>query len=81
MADVLVDGIYTVEDDELFKNLAMLRDSEGIKIEPSAAASLSGPTLINPEGNAVHICWATGGLFLPDEIYEGMYEKGRNLLR
>lgn len=80
LAEKLIDGIYTIEDDELFRLLAMLYNSESIKIEPSAASSLLGPTLIDSNENSTHICWATGGLFLPDEIYEGMLKKGMNLL-
>ena len=80
MADVLIDGIYTVEDEELFKLLALLKDSENIKVEPSAAASLIGPTLIDAGENAIHISWATGGLFVPEDIYEAMYYKGKNYI-
>ncbi|MCW1310091.1 MAG: D-serine ammonia-lyase, partial [Candidatus Nanoarchaeia archaeon] len=80
MADVLIDGIYTVEDEELFKLLALLKDSENIKVEPSAAASLIGPTLIDAGENAIHISWATGGLFVPEDIYEAMYIRGKNYI-
>ncbi|AEF94233.1 D-serine dehydratase [Desulfotomaculum nigrificans CO-1-SRB] len=80
IAEKLIDGIYTISDDELFKLLALLNDTEGIKIEPSAAAGLLGPTLLDTSQNATHICWATGGLLLPDEIYSDMYHKGKGLL-
>lgn len=43
ISEKLVDGIYTIEDDELFKLLAILADSEGIYLEPSAASGLIGP--------------------------------------
>lgn len=79
MADKLLDGIYTTEDNELFNLLKILKDSENIKIEPSAASSLLGPTLIESNKNSHHICWLTGGLFLPDRLYEEMYIKGKNL--
>lgn len=77
IADKLIDGIYTIEDKALFKLLALLKDSQDIKIEPSAAASLLGPALIAVPSNAIHICWATGGSFLPDEIYDEMYKRGK----
>src|SRR5690606_9098600 len=44
ISEHLVSGVYTIEDDDLFKWLALLSDSEGIFIEPSAAAGLKGPT-------------------------------------
>lgn len=75
IADKLIDGIYTVKDEELFKLLVAAKDSENIKIEPSAASSIKGP-VINPYQNKddIHICWLTGGLFVPDDIYENMYK-------
>lgn len=80
LADKLVDGIYTIEDDELLKLLSLLMDSENIKVEPSAAASLYGPILIkNTNKNTTHISWATGGLFLPANLYQLMYIKGKEL--
>ena len=39
----LLSGIFTVEDDQLFRDLYQLKESEGLKIEPSAAAGFSGP--------------------------------------
>lgn len=77
IANKLIDGIYTIEDKSLFKLLALLKDSQDIKIEPSAASSLLGPTLIDAPNNAIHICWATGGSFLPDELYNEMYKRGK----
>lgn len=77
IADLLIDGIYTIEDKELFKLLAGLKDSENIKIEPSAASSLLAPALIKAPKNSIQISWATGGLLLPDDIYEEMYRKGK----
>lgn len=80
VAEKLITGEYTIEDDDLFKLTAMLMDSEHIKIEPSAAAGLLGPTLVTEDENSIHISWATGGLLLPDEIYRSNYERGKNLL-
>lgn len=77
IANKLLDGIYTIEDKELFKLLAALKDSENIKIEPSAAACLLGPTLVDVSNNATHVSWATGGLFLPDNLYNDMYNRGK----
>ncbi|MDF2840241.1 MAG: D-serine ammonia-lyase [Clostridia bacterium] len=84
----LLSGVYTIEDDELYRLLALLKDSEGIEIEPSAAASLKGPVaLINAKAgidyaghNATHIAWATGGSFVPEDMKRDFYEKGKRLL-
>ncbi|WP_075865450.1 D-serine ammonia-lyase [Carboxydothermus islandicus] len=81
IANILIDGIYTIEDEELFKLLALLQDSENIKVEPSAAASLKGPLLVNSSTNAIHISWATGGIFIPEEIYREMYKRGKSYLK
>ncbi|HYE11011.1 MAG TPA: D-serine ammonia-lyase [Patescibacteria group bacterium] len=92
----LLSGIYTIEDDELYKLLAMLKDSENIEIEPSAAASLLGPMALMAEENgadyirnnkleqcmndATHIAWATGGSFVPVDMKRDFYIKGKRLL-
>lgn len=92
----LLSGIYTVEDDELYKLLAMMKDEEDIKIEPSAAAGLLGPVWLegSSEGkayikanglgemmkNAAHIVWATGGLFVPEAMMREFIEIGIRLL-
>lgn len=79
----LLSGVYTIEDDELYKLLALLKDSEGIEIEPSAAASLMGPMVLIKEKhmkNATHIAWATGGSFVPANLKRDFYEKGKSLL-
>lgn len=74
IADKLIDGIYTIDDDELFKLLKILKDTEDIKAEPSAVSSIKGPIINNSKGN--HIIWLTGGLFVPQDIYLDMYNKG-----
>lgn len=92
----LLSGVFTIEDNELFKLLALLKDSEDIEIEPSAAASLMGPmALINDKAgadyirnnkleqymnNATHIAWSTGGSFVPADMKRDFYEKGKKLL-
>lgn len=70
----------TVEDKEMFRLLKELRDTEGFKVEPSAAAALIGPAMlsknkdVNP--NATHLVWLTGGSDVPSEIYSGFYDMG-----
>ncbi len=80
-----ISGCYTVEDSELYPILKELKDREGLIIEPSSAAAFLGLKRmaenhiedINIEG-ATHIAWATGGLFLPKEMFEEYYIKGNN---
>lgn len=93
ISEQLISGIYTIEDDELFKMLSMLMDSENIKVEPSAASGLMGPLklveqqeYINTHGltekmkQSTHIAWATGGALVPDEDMNKFYQKGKELL-
>lgn len=76
----LISGVYTVEDQELFRLLAQLADTEGVFLEPSALAGFAGPARlpVNVE-DAVHIAWATGGSMVPSEIMDDFYEKGASL--
>ena len=92
----LVSGIYTAEDDDLFRLLAMLADSEQITIEPSGTPGLLGPVMVagsdagqtyihkhNLEKhmqNATHIAWATGGLLVPEDLRQAFYQRGKELL-
>lgn len=70
-----VSGIYTINDDALFKLMQGLYKTENIFVEPSAAAGLAGPQRIlstsycrdhqiNPAG-ITHVAWATGGSLMP----------------
>lgn len=81
MMEKLLSGIYTVEDKELYKLLAMMKDTEDIKIEPSATPGLLGPLRVEVgTKNAVHIAWATGGLFVPDNMMQEFYNRGKKQL-
>lgn len=87
-----ISGIYTIQDEMLFRLLRMTRDSENIVLEPSATAGLTGPAmLLQTEagqqylqqndllGNlteATHIVWATGGSMVPAAEMEAYYQKG-----
>ena len=84
-----IDGIFTVEDHELYPVLTMLQDTHHIKIEPSAAAGFLGPYRMHSElsrsgqlftPTATHIFWATGGLFVPHDLMDGFYKKGKELM-
>ena len=87
-----ISGICTVQDEMLFRLLRMTRDSEGIVLEPSAAAGLTGPAMLSQTEAGLeylekqglrekvcaanHIVWATGGGMLPTAEIEDCYRKG-----
>ncbi|QKY69142.1 D-serine ammonia-lyase [Lentibacillus sp. CBA3610] len=87
ISEQLASGIYTMADDELYRLLADLADSEGIYLEPSATAGLIGPERISTyireknidTSNAAHIAWATGGSLVPAKDMEMFYNKGKSL--
>jgi len=78
----LVSGIYTIADEEMYPLLALLKETENIYIEPSAATGLLGPVIAAKVGEkaGIHICWATGGSMVPEETAERHIEKGKRLL-
>ncbi|PAV29406.1 D-serine ammonia-lyase [Virgibacillus profundi] len=83
----LISGIYTMEDDELYKLLALLYDYEDINVEPSATAGIIGPQRISKTNytaqaleNATHIAWSTGGALVPEVDMKQFYEKGKQIL-
>lgn len=86
-----IDGVFTVEDEELFPVLTMLWDLQGIRIEPSAAAGFLGPCRILSDREngyseifkvgSIHIFWATGGLLVPETIMSDFYSRGLEILQ
>lgn len=72
MRDVLA-GVFTVRDQTLFEHLALLHASEGMRIEPSAAAGFSGPLQLRGHAlacaDANHVVWTTGGLLVPENQF------------
>ena len=71
-----IDGCYTVEDGRMSAFLAMLRDAEGIKLEPSALAGMYGPVLF-PTAKGTHLVWATGGSMVPEYEMDKYYAEGK----
>lgn len=73
-------GVFTVSDDELYENMALVEKYLGFLLEPSAAAGLRGPMWLNETeagqeylkrhqivpDHATHVIWATGGSLVPD---------------
>ncbi|AGS35001.1 D-serine dehydratase [Corynebacterium maris DSM 45190] len=86
----LLDGFLTVDDDNLYRLISLLDETEGIRIEPSAAAGLVGPArLAEDEGylgwlglapgalaECVHMAWVTGGSMVPEEEMAGYLAQG-----
>lgn len=71
----LLDGIVTVEDQELYIKTRQIYDLQAIKIEPSAAAALCGPQLATIKAATI-VCWLTGGGMVPEEQWNEFYKKG-----
>ena len=91
----MISGVYTVQDEILYKLLCIASDVEKISLEPSALAGMPGAYRIfhTTEGerylenyelrqhmpNATHIVWATGGSMVPPDAMEAYYRKGVNI--
>ena len=89
----LASGIFTVRDETLFEDLYLLERSQGLRIEPSAAAGFRGPEwvmgsdmgreylekhdLVGRIENATHVLWTTGGALVPNREYQRFHERGR----
>ncbi len=92
----LIDGYYTVTDEELYALLALLEQQEGVRLEPSALAGMPGMARVlaaeqseyrqraglTPHrlAHATHLVWATGGSLVPEDEMNAYLEKGRSLL-
>ena len=86
----LLSGNYSVSDEQMYKLLKELVDTEGIHLEPSALAGMIGPTKLYNEGidyllkhnlvkkmsKSTHIVWGTGGSMVPEEVMNQYYHKG-----
>ena len=91
----LIDGYYTVTDEELYALLALLEQQEGVRLEPSALAGVPGIARVlaaeqsayrqraelTPHrlAKATHLVWATGGSMVPEDEMNGYLAKGRLL--
>lgn len=77
----LLSGIATCDDDNMFKFLKLLKDTENIAIEPSSTVGFKGYLNImnNPEftllaQNATHVVWSTGGAMVPLAEQDNYYK-------
>lgn len=77
----LLDGFYTLSDQEMYNLLGILNQQQGIQLEPSALAGMPGTVRVcgsteylnahaldkQKMQNATHLVWATGGGMVPTE--------------
>ena len=87
----LLSGVFTCEDEVLFNHLKNLNSLEDIRIEPSSCASIDGAVslfnyeeakkyieehnLTNKLDKINHICWATGGNLVPEDVMNEYLER------
>ena len=84
MMEPLLAGCYTIADQTMFQLLKTLTDTEGIRLEPSALAGMTGPVHTIREDilgatatTATHIVWGTGGSMVPKEEMNLYYRMGK----
>ncbi|NBA93913.1 D-serine ammonia-lyase [Pseudomonas sp. R5(2019)] len=89
----LIDGYYTVTDEELYRLMVVAYEQDKVKLEPSALAGVSGMVRVlqSPEylermgftpeqlQNATHLVWGTGGSMVPADEFNAYLAKGRSL--
>ena len=89
----LIDGYYTVTDEELYRLMFLAHELENVKLEPSALAGAPGVVrVLNNEkylerigastaklANATHLIWGTGGSMVPAAEFATYLDKGRAL--
>ncbi|KJR46573.1 D-serine dehydratase [Desulfosporosinus sp. I2] len=91
--ETLLSGAYTIKDDELFRLLQALDETENHQLEPSALAGMPGVArllqadaglnylkrldLEKKMAQASHIVWATGGSLVPREVMDQYLSKGK----
>ncbi|MCX8649124.1 D-serine ammonia-lyase [Gilliamella sp. B2776] len=77
----LIDGYYTINDQEMYDLLGLLNKQQQIQLEPSALAGMLGSLHVENNSiylerinvsseiltNATHLVWATGGGMVPKE--------------
>src|SRR5450830_1717037 len=83
----LIDGYATVTDEELYRLLALLEQTQGLCLEPSAVAGFAGiqHVLAAPQyqqhlDTATHLVWGTGGSMVPEQEMATYVARGRALL-
>ena len=83
----LIDGYATVADEDLYRWVALLEQTENLRLEPSAVAGfaavasvLAAPQYAGQLDNATHLVWGTGGSMVPEAEMATYVARGRALL-
>jgi len=84
--DSQISGCFTVTDDDLFKYLALLANTEKIQVEPSASAGFGGFDLIRNRffttfDRVNYIVWSTGGGMVPPAEMTEYIKRGNRSFR
>jgi len=83
LMESILGGCCTLKDRDLYRHMLTMYETEGLEVEPSAAAGCGIPGLLCAsdagrdyfnrhelaayQAQATHIIWTTGGLFVPQE--------------
>jgi len=86
LMEPILSGCCTLDDCTLYRLLLDMYETEGLEVEPSAAAGCAVPALLGTSDagrdfllrhgltvclpHATHVIWTTGGLFVPPEQHE-----------
>ena len=87
----LLDGYYTLSDQDMYDLLVLLDKTENMQLEPSALAGMQGPVIVTNNSkylermqfthqqlqNATHLVWATGGGMVPKEEMQKYLNLGK----
>lgn len=80
----VIDGCFSVSDENMYKYLTLMHKSQNINLEPSALAGVKGlvfnKELNNTHPNAIHLIWATGGNMVPLEEMQKFIKEGNKYL-
>jgi D-serine dehydratase len=89
----MIDGYYTVDDRELYALLALMAQTQNVRLEPSALAGAPGFARVSSETQgyrtrmklddatmrrATHVIWATGGGMVPEAEMTAYLAAGQN---
>jgi D-serine dehydratase len=90
----MLDGYYTLSDEEMFALLYLMQSTQGIALEPSALAGAPGFARVLQDrayrqrvgldgagcANATHLIWATGGGMVPEAEMDKYIVAGHTLV-
>lgn len=95
LMEPLLSGCYTLSDERMCRHVAGLYESEGLRVELSAAACCEGPRMLlgTPAGGdylrrhglesrlpgAAHVIWTTGGKLLPEDEFGRLLDRARKI--